>query len=90
MPAALGGVRWAPLERADWPAAQALLTESEGHDRTGPRILHGWRHQLAPISDDRADTLAARTDDGNEWCAAVWLVNGSHFRGPAQNNRHRT
>jgi ribosomal protein S18 acetylase RimI-like enzyme len=65
-------VRWAPLERADWPAAQALLIESEGHDRTGPRILHGWRHQLAPISDDRADTLAARTDDGTI-VALGWL-----------------
>ncbi len=28
----------------------------------------------------------AWADDGNEWCTAVWLVDGRHLRGSAQSN----
>ncbi len=76
-----GGVRWAPLERGDWPAAQALLIESERHDYTGPRILHGWRHQLAPITDEQAYTLAASADDGTI-VALGWLSVRPHDEPP--------
>ncbi|GAA3605212.1 GNAT family N-acetyltransferase [Microlunatus ginsengisoli] len=60
----VGEVRWAPLQADDAVRVRALLTASEQFDRAGPRILHGWRHQLAPIGDEQTDTLAARTADG--------------------------
>jgi ribosomal protein S18 acetylase RimI-like enzyme len=69
------------LQSADRPAAEALLIESERHDRTGPRILHGWRHQLAPITDEQAYTLAARTDDGTI-VALGWLSLRPHDAPP--------
>ena len=57
-------MRWGPLDDGDSTRVQRLLTASESFDRTGPRVLHGWRHQLAPIADEQTSTLAARTSDG--------------------------
>lgn len=69
---AAGGVRWGPLEPGDRADAEAMLTHAEVHDRTGPRILHGWRHQLGPPTDHPSYTRSARTVDGT-MVALGWL-----------------
>src|SRR6478735_1584241 len=65
-------VRWGPLRSDDGARVRELLTVSERHDGTGPRILHGWRHQLAPIADQGTFTLAGRSADGT-MVALGWL-----------------
>jgi GNAT superfamily N-acetyltransferase len=72
-----GGVRWGPLEPGDRADAEAMLTSAEVHDRTGPRILHGWRHQLGPSTDNPSYTRAARAADGT-MVALGWLSTRPH------------